>query len=285
MLFILLLVLLLSNPKTCLTASIFGMNLWFNTLFPTLLPFIIISNIILNVYSKQLKNPVLYVIFIGLSCGCPMAAISAASLYQCNRLTKSQAETLSGICNCLSPAFITSYCFINALHYDKIPIKFLFATYAPILLFLLLYKITGDNGPDTKSTLAQQENQSLTDILDKSIMNGFLAITKLGGYIILCSILAGYAGLLVKNMPIATCILTGFLEVTNGIAAVGNAPIPIDAKLLLTGGMLGFGGACCTLQTVSILRPAGLSAKKYIYHRIRMCIATILSYLLVIYVL
>ena len=116
-------------------------------------------------------------------------------------------------------------------------------------------------------------------------MNGFLAITKLGGYIILCSILADYAGLLVKNMPITKCILTGFLEITNGIAAIGNAPIPIDTKLLLTGGMLGFGGVCCTLQTVSILHAAGLSTKKYIYHRIRLCIATILSYLFVIYVL
>lgn len=281
----LLLFLLLSNPKLCLAASIFGMNLWFNTLFPTLLPFIIISNIILNVYSKQLKNPSLYVIFIGLSCGCPMAAITAANLYQSSRLTKNQAETLSGICNCLSPAFITSYCFINTLHYDKIPIKFLLATYAPILLFLLLYKITGNDGQNTKNTFSQQENRNLTDILDKSIMNGFLAITKLGGYIILCSILADYAGLLVKNMPITKCILTGFLEITNGIAAIGNAPIPIDTKLLLTGGMLGFGGVCCTLQTVSILHAAGLSTKKYIYHRIRLCIATILSYLFVIYVL
>lgn len=277
----LLLFLLLSNPKLCLSASVHGMTIWFGTLFPTLLPFIIISNIILNVYSKQMKNPSLYVIFIGLSCGCPMAAISAANLYQSGNLTKSQAENLCGICNCLSPAFIISYCFMNTLQFENIPLKFLIATYAPLLLLLVL---SNSFAPD-KKTAPESLHTPLNwiDILDKSIMNGFVAITKLGGYIILCSILAEFASLLVKE-PRVSCILTGIIEITNGVQSVGASFLPPDTKLLITGGLLGFGGICCMLQAVSIMRPAGLSIKKYIYHKILIGILTTLTYLFVIYV-
>lgn len=280
----LLLFLLLSNPKTCLTASVQGMTLWFNTLFPTLLPFIIISNIILNVYSKRMKNPCLYVIFIGLSCGCPMAAISSANLYQNNRLTKHQAEYLCGICNCLSPAFITSYCFFNILQFEQLPIKFIAATYVPIFLLLLVHGVFDESRNNTPETFSMGESLNFMDILDKSIINGFVAITRLGGYIILCSILAGFMGLLVHS-PKWNCILTGVIEITNGMNCVGASVLPQNTKLVLTGMLLGFGGICCMLQTISILHPAGLSIKKYIYHRIETCILTTLSYLFVIYVL
>ena len=134
----LLLFLLLSYRQICFYGSTQGLNLWFEVLIPTLLPFIIISNILLNVYYKDLKNPSIYMIFMGFCCGCPMAAICGADLYQKGVISKEKCESLIGICNCLSPAFLVSFCFMKVLGFSSIPLKFLIATYFPPVLMLLL---------------------------------------------------------------------------------------------------------------------------------------------------
>jgi sporulation integral membrane protein YlbJ len=284
LLLIFILIVLLANPQICLEGAVTGMNLWFHTIFPTLLPFIIISNMLLNVYSRQLKNPRLYVIFIGLSCGCPMAAIAASRLYARGMLERTEAQNLIGICNTLSPAFIISFCFTTILGYERIPLRLIAAVYAPVLILLLFYMRT----PHKKNNVTVQPDsgkQELISLLDEAVMNGFSTITRLGGYIILFNILAGYADIFTKKYPVLNIVLTGMAEITTGMNVLGKSTLKPETKLLLTGGLLGFTGLCCIMQTIGILKEAGLSAKKYIYHKILLSVLTILSYYLAIYVL
>lgn len=283
---IFILIILLSNPQICLEASLQGINMWLNVIIPTLLPFIIISNIILNVYSKHMKNPSIYVIFIGLCCGCPMAAILATNLYQKKQLSKNQCECLIGTVNCLSPAFLINFCFMKTLGFAHVPIKLLFATYLPVFIMLVFYKIK----VDTKDFLnieesTQTRTNDLVTILENSILNAFLAMIKLGGYILLCNIFAAFSKILLCNNELLACIFSGFIEVTTGINAVGMLSLPMNLKILLCGVLYSFGGICCILQTAGIMHSADLSIKKYIYHKIQISLLTLLLYYLVIYVL
>lgn len=275
---------LLANPKVCLQGATAGMNLWLNTIFPTLLPFIIISNIILNVYSKDLKNPRLYVIFIGLCCGCPMAAMAASNLYEKGMLTKNEAESLVGICNNLSPAFIISYVFMSTLHYEKPPLLLLGAAYLPVV-FLLAADSLKKKQVNYKSIMLAATNVSMVEHLDNAIMSGFAAIAKLGGYIILSNILAAYVSLYTKKHVFLNCILTSLTEITSGMKLLADSPIPHNIKCLIAGGAVAFGGLCCLFQTLGVISSYGLSIKKYIYYKIILLLLTTASYYLVVYVL
>lgn len=285
MLIIIILIILLLNPALCLKGAAAGINLWFNTVFPTLLPFIIISNIILNVYSKGLKNPRLYIIFIGISCGCPMAAIAACQLYRNGSITKNEAEALIGICNNLSPAFIISYVFMTTLDFDRIPLKLIAATYIPVLLLLAIESVYFKGNVSNSGIPDASDKKSPIDILDESIMNAFATITRLGGYIIIFNIIAAYAEVFTKQLPFLRCILTGAAEITTGMGCLSFAPIPFELKCLIAGGLVSFGGLCCMMQTISITSSHGLSTKKYIYHKILLSLITMAAYYLAVYVL
>ena len=53
-----LLVFLLANPETALLAARDGLSLWFNTLLPTLLPFLILTGLLMNIkISCQIPKP------------------------------------------------------------------------------------------------------------------------------------------------------------------------------------------------------------------------------------
>ena len=92
---LLLLIFLLRFPEEALAASRDGLKLWLNTLFPTLLPFIILTGILIHTgTAEKLLKPLApvwshvfgispsgaYALLLGLLCGYPMGTkITAVS--------------------------------------------------------------------------------------------------------------------------------------------------------------------------------------------------------------
>ena len=72
-----------------------------------------------------------------------------------------------------------------------------------------------------------QINILTMEMIDKAIMNGFVNITRLGGYIILCSICSGCFTLL-PSPPIVSAILSGFTEITTGLKYLNSLELSIE---------------------------------------------------------
>ena len=64
-------------------------------------------------------------------------------------------------------------------------------------------------------------------------------------------------------------ILTGLLEITNGISIISNIHIKaISINIILTAFLLGFGGLSVLLQVLSITSKTDLSIKPYFYGKL-----------------
>ena len=105
--FLIMLSFLLLFPDTSFTCAASGLMLWFETLLPSLLPFMIISNLLIrtDLLKKWIRIPSglwhrffaltcdgAYALLLGFVCGYPMGAKVTADLYRENRISKKEAE-------------------------------------------------------------------------------------------------------------------------------------------------------------------------------------------------
>lgn len=105
-------------------------------------------------------------------------------------------------------------------------------------------------------------------IIDTGIMDGFETLTRLGGYIMLFSMIAS----LLQKLPVprvVTLILTGRVEITNGLPCFRIRVCRVRSVWCWPWVYTGFGGLSGIAQTSSMIRDTPLSIKHY-------CIAKLL---------
>jgi len=146
---------ILLQPAAAYEGASFGLLLWFHNLLPSLLPFIILSNLIvkLDIARKISKvfYPVLgrlfgissegcYPILFGFLSGIPMGAKATADLVRENRLNRRQAQFLIGMCNNASPMFVIGYISISQLKLPSIKYALLAIIYGSAILSALIWR-------------------------------------------------------------------------------------------------------------------------------------------------
>jgi hypothetical protein len=101
-------------------------------------------------------------------------------------------------------------------------------------------------------------------IIDAGIVNSFLTLMKLCGYIVMFSITADIIRQFRFLPGQVRYLLIGLTEVTCGLGQLQGAPYSDAVKLLLAVLFLSLGGLSGAAQTGACLAPGGLSLKKYL---------------------
>ncbi len=276
--------LVLFNPKLALEGAKGGLLLWFQSLLPALLPFMILSGILVETkvllpFCRLIHHPLKHLfpispagciaLFLGFFCGFPVGARVVSDLLRSRQITKSEAQYLLGICNNFSPAFLTG--FVSA-YIPNIPLWniFLVVYGAPLLFGFLSGKWN-----QRKTIVLENENSFAAEnstfsfsMVDDSIMRGFSSIAKLGGYMILFGIFAKMVTAL-KTVTILKASLLAITEITTSIPYIATAisnPF-LKESLLLAG--LTFGGLSGIAQTKSMITDCPLSLLNYIKTRLK----------------
>ncbi len=272
--FLILTTFLLRYPVLCLNYALTGLNLWFQKMVPTLLPFMVLSGIMIrmNLTEKLFPSPMLYAVAVGFLCGFPMGARVVADLYSRHKITKTQASYLLAFCNNIGPIYFTGFVLTTLSLHETVP--YLFGMYGLPLLYGLLLRHTLYRHQLSASSLtavADVPPSGLLEALDDSITAGMEGITKLGGYMIFFNLLN-----IVPMMLLGESHLSGlfncFLEITSGIQVMGNSNP--GAVLVL----LSFGGLSCLAQTNSCIRHTDLSMKAYLLHKLVLTALALLYY-------
>ena len=274
-----LLAFLLMDPAHAVDASRAGLLLWFHTLVPTLLPFLILSNLLIALggvaYLTRFFYPILNRIFgcsrngcfcvaAGLLCGYPIGAKVAGDLVREKRITLEEGTYLLSFCNNASPAFLIGYCLTDSLKRPDLLFLTLLIVYGTPLLLALFFR-HGKNFPDLSTEKKTSGSQVSFKIVDVCMMNGLESILKLGCYNILFSMLARLFTWLPCPSSYVTYGSVGFLEMTNGIALVTtDISLPILQKYLFVLSFLSFGGLSGAVQTESMILDSGLSVITYL---------------------
>ena len=276
-----LLLYMLLFPKKVLADSLAGLDLWFHTVLPSLLPFMILSNVLIgaNVVS-QLMRPfsgffrhVLglspeggYAWLLGLFCGFPMGARLTGDMYRQHRISREEAVYLLTFANQSSPMFLSTNVVLHGLGDSTLTLPVFVIFYASAFLTSLVFRIRSRRFglPPSKPKKEVPEQTSYGNLLDTSIMNGFEIITRLGGYIILFSILAGIVLQLPAPLRTAAPFLSGLTEITTGIHTISGTTLPLQVKFTAIVCCTAFGGFSTVAQTSCMLNGTGLSIFTYL---------------------
>lgn len=253
--------------------------LWFHTLVPTLLPFFILSNLLISMdgitYLTGFLYPMLHRIFgcsqngtfcfaAGFLCGYPIGAKLAGDLVRERRITLEEGNYLLSFCNNASPAFLIGYCLTDSLKSPKLVLPTLLLVYgAPLLLALFIRQGRSFESPIAENKTSR--SQISFKIVDACMINGLESILKLGCYIILFSMLARLLMRIPCPSSFVTYLNVGLLEMTNGIALVtADLSLPFFIQYLFVLCFLSFGGLSGAAQTESMILDSGLSFWSYL---------------------
>ena len=259
-------------PQAAFQGASLGVLLWFHTVLPTLLPFLIISNLLIHTGAINMISRILAPILC--------------------RFSEREARYLLSFCNNTSPMFIVSYIIWQNLKVPALTLPLLvILTAAPVMLsfvFRRLYQIPKQGETGNRKFFLQSPgfgngSGNGSGSLDTCIMNGFETITRIGGYIILFSILISFAGLL----PVKPAAFTGFflpsLEITTGIPMICNAPMSRNMQIMQALALTSFGGWCAAAQTRAMIQGTSLPFLPYIAEKLITALATSLLVWLFLY--
>lgn len=286
-------------PKDAVEAAATGLILWYDRVLPTLLPFAILSNILIasgyvQYLSRMAAPPIrcilpvsengAFVVLTGFLFGFPIGSKNCAELLQCRRISRQEAGVLFAITNNISPVFISSYILRQQLHLPQLTLLSYLVLYLPPLLcgmVLLRQSGTGSVRPadgisgQTHEKTPASESKMDFKIIDAGIMNGFETLTRLGGYIMLFSMAASA----LKLLPLPEwlrLLMTGVTEITNGISLLPLSTLPLRVQYPLAMGFTAFGGLSGIAQTSSMTKGCGLPLKNYCLIRLLCTAASVL---------
>lgn len=283
--------LLFTHPGVVASGCSLGLTLWYTAVLPSLLPFIILSNLMVRtgmfrylspVYAPLLKrifrisDEGCYAVLLGFLCGFPMGAKVVADLVREHHLSAEEGTYLLGFCNNVSPAFFLNYVCLSKLGYPNVPWKLVLLFYALPLIYGLLTRPFYHFKESAVSKKQVSVHRLDFPMLDACIMDGFSTITRLGGYIMLFTILVRFLSLLPLTPPMLALFSTS-LEISSGIDQIMavHSFSPVLCTALACSGAA-FGGLCICSQTQSVLEGTPLSVKTWLKGRIMIALPAFL---------
>ncbi|WP_315114928.1 sporulation integral membrane protein YlbJ [uncultured Clostridium sp.] len=301
----------ITNPDLCIKGSLLGSQLFFYKVFPSIFPFLIITNIIMSfngidLYSKifgkvlcyplRLPKESSFVLLVSLLCGYPLGAKYSCELYERKIIDYKTCSRLINIASNASPLFIVGSVGVAMLNDKNLGYILLLGNY--LSCFLISFIIRGEplnyiNKKKHVSTTHKIKN--FGDILKNSIENSINTSLSIGGFIIIFTIISNILknsiaiNTILKNLSslfkidpaILEGLTFGMVEMTNGCNIIASTSLDNGVKVLFIGFLLGFSGICIIWQCGSFMSKHGFSLWNYSKYKIFQGIfSSICSYVL-----
>ena len=279
---------ILTHSQLSLYYALTGLQLWFQKMIPALLPFMILSGIMVRMRLTEgfasmlypvirpvyhVRKNVCYAMIMGFLCGFPMGARVTAELLSEKLITKREADFLLSFCNNIGPVYFCS--FVLPLLHRKFLWPYLFGMYGLPLLYGMLLRRTRfrdlNEAAASETALPEKhiknpaknpaplKKETLLEKIDEAVNSSMQGILSLGGYMIFFNLLNLPLHILLGHPPLAAAPL---FEITGGLQLLSDK-LPLYSLLLLP-----FGGCSCIAQTYSSIRGNGLSITRYTLHKL-----------------
>ena len=234
-----LMVFLLLYPRFAAEGARYGLLLWYTSVVPSLFPFMVLSSLIVSSGGVSLlMKPVraflgpwlplsengCYTLISGLLCGCPMGAKTCGDFVREGKLSVQEGRFLMTICNHPSPMFLLGFVcplFEAGMH----PSRLLLSIYLPLLpLAALAKRIYFPVLPAPASSGSRQQIQT-APALDTAILAAAEILCRIGGYLMLFSIVIVFLRRAPWLPASLRLFLMGAMEMTTGVREV-SASLP-----------------------------------------------------------
>ena len=272
---------------------LYGIELWFACVLPSLFPYFFITYAIssLSITEKvfsffypvskkmfNLSGQTGYAFLLSIISGYPVGAKTVADLYLTNKIEKTEAERALAICSTSSPTFLIAS--IGGITFNN--------SLFGLMLFLchiLSAIITGVifsfyKRKDKPTSSPKNHIQKNGNILSDGIYSSIISILTVGGTIALFSLftdvildlkilspLARLLTLLTKDENLSNGLLIGLFECTKGIKILSSSGISFLA-LPVTASICGFGGLSIITQSLAFAKKAKIKTAPFILAKI-----------------
>jgi len=300
---------LLLFSKSNLPAVKSGLLLWVNSVIPSLFPFFVATELLmhtnivailgnlLNKYMKPIFNirgEGAFAFIMGIITGYPIGAKIASQFRENNTCTKEECERLLSFTNNSGPLFIIGTVGILMFKNTTIGILLFITHILACISVGVIFRFWKNKKNSPPSSLYSSSKKqinavsfsNLGEVLAESISNSISTVLLIGGFVVIFSSIISIlksSGILIAcsslikpifeliqiDTDFTQPLLTGILEITNGINSISNiACKKISINIILTAFLLGFGGISILLQVLSITSKTDLSIKPYIYGKL-----------------
>jgi sporulation integral membrane protein YlbJ len=234
-------------PKDAFDSAIMGLNLWWNVVFPALLPFFILSEILMGlgvvhfigVLLEPLMRPLFnvpgvgaFALSMGLASGYPMDAVITCKFRKNQLCSAVEAERLLSFTNTADPLFMFGAVAVGMFGMPELGAIIAIAHYLSSFLVGIIFRFHG-RSRDTKIqsdeinkqgniilralralyTARQEDKRSLSQLLGDSVKASMNTILLVGGFIILFSVFLR----IVSIVGLTQCLSTAFAAFLNTI--------------------------------------------------------------------
>lgn len=277
---------MLFSPKAVFEGAESGLLLWFQVVFPTLFPFMLVSGLMLSGGGLAVISRIFgrlfstlfatspngsFAVIAGFLCGYPMGAKVSADLVRSGKISRDEGAYLLSFCNNTSPIFIMNFIVWKTFDREELMIPTLLIMIGVPAFLSLFFRRFYLNGRKKFPDLSEgkRDNAKLLnfEMLDSCLADSFESIVKVGLYIIFFSILIALPGKLSAGHPLLAGILPT-LEMTNGILMIHKAAPDLTVSYPLILGLTSFGGFCSAAQTKCMLKAASLPILPYIIQKL-----------------
>ncbi|MBO8162382.1 MAG: sporulation integral membrane protein YlbJ [Brevibacillus sp.] len=215
-----LVVTLVANPETSFQAALRGLNIWWEVVFPALLPFIVLSEILMGIgvihFVGVLLEPLMrpffnvpgtggFVLAMGFSSGYPVAAKITARLREQKHITRAEGERLLSLATTGDPLFVIGAVAVGFFHSEQLGFMLALTHYVSAVLLGLMYRFHARTEPASKSLYKQdlplmlralqamhrarlRDGRPLGRLMGEAVHSALQTLLMVGGFIIVFSV-------------------------------------------------------------------------------------------------
>lgn len=283
------------NSKEVTENVIFSFDIWKNNIFPSLFPFFVISNLLINygfvnIVSKlfipitkllKVSKECAFVIVMGILSGFPSSAKYVKELVDKNIISSSEATKVLTFTHFSNPLFIINTIGLIFLKNPKIGFLILIIHYSTNFIVGLIFR-NYKTEPKENKCLINKQNISFGKVLTNSINESINSLLLILGTITFFLVITSVINNSIPMNSFTNSIINGIIEMTQGLKYVSLLNVSLKIKAVLSTMIISFGGISVHVQIISIIKDSKI---KYFPFLIARIIHAIISGLLIFIIL
>ncbi|HHX87954.1 MAG TPA: sporulation integral membrane protein YlbJ, partial [Firmicutes bacterium] len=215
-------------PKDAFEAAVSGLDIWWNIVFPALLPFFVISQVLIGlgvvhmmgIFLEPVMRPLFnvpgtgsFVMAMGLASGFPIGAILTAELRSRSLCSRVEAERLVSFTNTADPLFMFGAVAVGMLHYPRAGLIITASHYLSSIALGLIMRFYRRNEASSGEPFPcrgrivqractallqarEKDGRPLGQLMGDAIRESVNTLLLIGGFIILFSVIIRILGVM-----------------------------------------------------------------------------------------
>lgn len=270
---------ILTDSKSVLEAVSFSFNIWKDNVFPSLFPFFVLSELLINYgfidligeIFKPFMNKIFktkgvgaFALIMSLISGFPSSAKYIRELYKQELINENEATKLLMFTHFSNPLFILGTISLLFLNNKEVGLLILICHYLGNLIIGIIFrnyfpssdkkqKVSIKKVINKISEQRTRNKKSFGEIITNALLNSINTLILILGVVTMFLVITTIIDNNININSFHQSILNGIIEMTQGLKYVSLEPIPLKLKCTISTMIISFGGLSVHMQIISIL--------------------------------